>query len=273
MLNEQTVREHNIGRVLVTLDSAATGYNLPCDTVTSVWYNPEGKPVQEIGYTSDVVYIQNKTLYQYAPDSVKILHIDSSFEGHDLMVGVDTTVVVKHYKNNLLKQEKHYPWWLQRKLEWTKNYQYTFNGILKSVITIHEDWDPEMSEMNVSSVSNSVAHYHYNETGALSRIETSAMQSDGENDAVLERHQYVKNMEVIEEERPSFSGRKNVFKTEIIKDEKGRTSQILKYNARGKLWFSTHFTYNKAGLLEKEEAFRNGRDLVYSFVTHYIPSK
>lgn len=119
-ISEDEVVELGIKELVVRLDSAASGYTLPFDTIKYISFNEKsGKKIEEIGFTSDVYYIQNKVEYHYFQDSIEILRIDSSFNGPAFLMDVDTTIIIHIFEENRLKKVKYYPWSKNNKLDWT----------------------------------------------------------------------------------------------------------------------------------------------------------
>ena len=109
-ITKEEIKSYNIESLVVTLDSASEGYQLPFDTVTTIEYNDLGNIVQEIGITSDVCYIQNRYVYSYFPDSVRIFEIDSSYNCPEFLMSVDTSIRQKRFRGELLIAEAYYPW-------------------------------------------------------------------------------------------------------------------------------------------------------------------
>ncbi|MEL6720223.1 MAG: hypothetical protein AAFP82_16040, partial [Bacteroidota bacterium] len=102
------------------LDSASEGYKLPFDTLRSITFDSQGRKILDIGYTSDVVYIQNTTKIYYRQDTVITIRTDSSLSSDELMQGVFKSKYEEIYENKQLVQRAYYPSRLKGKAEWTK---------------------------------------------------------------------------------------------------------------------------------------------------------
>lgn len=270
LISENEVIERGIKELIVTLDSAASGYTLPFDTIKYISFNKEtGKTVEEIGYTSDVYYIQNKVEYHYFKDSIEILRIDSSFNGPAFLMDVDTTIVIHLLEEDRLKEVRYFPWSKNNKLDWTRIYEYDSEGKILRETTINEPWKPKMPGVVVTSQSKSVVEYKYDDKGTLMETVNSSQRTDNERRQQKVKYIYEENLKIINSDRQDFEGNMWTSKEVIHFDEKGRKFKEIEYNRNGEIWFVTKYDYYENGLLKSEEAYKKGNEFSYRFVTKY----
>ena len=269
-ISEKDAIEFKITQLIVTLDSATDGYTLPFDTLKFISFDKEsGKKLKEIGYTSDVYYIQNKKEYIYFKDSVEILRIDSSLNAPAFLTSVDTTRLIHLMENGKLKTVKYYPWSKNNKLDWTKQYFYNSKGEISKIITINEQWKPKTYGVTVTTQSKSITEYFYNKEGKLIKMVNSSERTDNEKRETVVKYIYEDNKTMIISEREDFEGNKWNSKEEIQFNKNGKKTKLIEYDRNGEVWFTTDYTYYENGLLKSEESYKNGSKFLYRFVTKY----
>jgi len=267
-ITESQIIEQNITELTVTLDSAAKGYTLPFDTIKQISFDQSGKKIKEIGYTSDVVYIQNKVEYYYFKDSTEILRIDSSFNGPDFLIDVDTAIVIQLMKEDKLHKVKYYPWSKNNKLDRTKIYEYNSEGKISKKTTINEPLKSKMPGLTVTSQRKSVLEYFYDDDGQLIETINSSERTNNEKEQQSTKYHYEDKKQTILTERQDFTGNKWYSKEENYFDEEGNKIKTIQFSRKGEIWYTTYYEYYENGLLQSEEAY-NGDEFAYRFVTTY----
>jgi hypothetical protein len=268
-ISEEDVIKHKIERQFIILDSAGSGYKTPFDTIKFINYNIEsGRKIETKQYFSVDVYVQANNKYYNHKDSIIILEIDSSFGVPTFLNEVDTAIRKKFYNNGNLTKIQFYPRLNNKTLDWTTNLEYDSGDKLIKETTLYEPSTLNRPGITVISRSISTTDYSYNQDTQITQITTTTEWSDGSIKMISEDHKYAAQRKTIVIQTSDFDQNKSQRKTEIFFDKNGKKVKSVEYKGTETI-LVTNFVYYPNGLLWKEEAFRNGNEFAYRFITFY----
>lgn len=261
--NQAQIIEQGIDRLFVILDSASQGLHLPFDTVKTIQYDPSGRPLSEIGFTSDVYIIHNSIIYSYQNDTVVLIKTDSVINPAPIDEGPPLRKKeIMVYKNGLIRKEVKD---LSSYYKSTRIYSYNQDDCLSHI------------EIYSNNTLSSIRTYEYDEKQRIVSTVKTKVAANNSGGTEIE-HEYigrinyiylVENGELRIPPTNKPNNHKLKIEEEIILNSKGQIIQMIEYDRNGSIWYVTNFQYYDNGLLRSEEAYKNGTEFSYRFLTLY----
>ncbi len=197
-ISDKEITTYNIKRLTITLDSSSNNYRLPFKELKSIHFDAKtGKKIKEIGYISDVYYIQKKIIYKYFKDSLKTLEIDSAFEEPNKFISIDTTTRIKFFDKGNLSLIKYYPWSKRGNLEWTKSLIYNDEGKKVKEIKVYEPRILNRPNIKISYVTKKIKEFFYDAKGLITQTNNQIYSNDGTTNIYKTEYKYSKGKKTI----------------------------------------------------------------------------